>query len=255
MSGKSRRGRAGFTLMEVLMATALMGAILAALATITAQWLPNWNRGFTRVQRNEQLALGLERVIADLAAAEFVTIGRATQVPLFDGAELSVTFVRTAVGPNARPGLDVVRMAETGSDRGPVLVRSHTPFVPVVEGVNDRMAPNFADPVVLVRAPFRVTFSYAGIDRAWKNTWRGLGVLPRAIRVTVRDATTEQTLAASTATLVHAEVPVDCVATESVRDCLIQHMNPRDPNAPAAPPGAGPPVSGGPGGPRGPREL
>ena len=52
---------AGFTLLEVLVATALMGLILAALATITAQWLPNWNRGLAGVQRSEQIALGLDR--------------------------------------------------------------------------------------------------------------------------------------------------------------------------------------------------
>src|SRR5262245_57259355 len=240
MSSKSRRRRAGFTLMEVLMATALLGAILAALATITAQWLPNWNRGFARVQRNEQLALGLDRLIADLAAAEFVTISRNTTEPLFDGAEQSVTFVRTAVGPNARAGLDIVRIAETGSDRGPALVRAHTPFVPVVEGVNDRTPPNFSDPVVLVRAPFRVMFSYAGPDRVWKNTWRGAPLLPRAIRATVRDSTTGQTLATTTATLVHAEVPVECLTSEVMRDCLIQFGNP---SAPATPPAASGPTN------------
>src|SRR5437868_14517203 len=108
--GNHRRDRhrasAGFTLIETLIATALMGAILAALATVTAQWLPNWNRGFARVQRSEQLGLGLERLIADLAAAEFVSPGRGTVTPLFDGAEQSVTLVRTAIGPNARAGLD-----------------------------------------------------------------------------------------------------------------------------------------------------
>src|SRR5947209_3661923 len=129
---------AGFTLIEVLMATALMGAILAALATVTAQWLPNWNRGFARVQRNEQLAAGLERVVGDLAAAEFVSVGRDVIEPLFDDSELSVTLVRSAIGPNARSGLEIVRMAETGSDRGPALVRSKAPFMPVIEGVNDR---------------------------------------------------------------------------------------------------------------------
>ena len=42
-----RRSRiAGFTLVEAMVATALMGMILAAIATVTAQWLPNWNRGF-----------------------------------------------------------------------------------------------------------------------------------------------------------------------------------------------------------------
>src|SRR5262245_37145993 len=165
------RGRAGFTLIEVLMATALMGAILAALATVTAQWLPNWNRGFTRVQRSEQLALGLERAIADIAAAEFVSISSKTNLPLFEGAELSVTFVRSAIGPNARPGLEIIRLSETGTERGPVLLRSKAPFVPVAEGVNDRMPLNFGDPVVLVRSPFRILFSYAGPVRVWKNVW------------------------------------------------------------------------------------
>ena len=66
---------AGFTLVEALLATALMGAILAAIATVTAQWLPNWNRGFTRVQATETLTVGLERIVADLASAEFITAG------------------------------------------------------------------------------------------------------------------------------------------------------------------------------------
>jgi general secretion pathway protein J len=228
------RGRAGFTLIEVLMATALMGAILAALATVTAQWLPNWNRGFTRVQRSEQLALGLERAIADIAAAEFVSISSNTNLPLFEGAELSVTFVRSAIGPNARPGLEIVRLSETGTERGPVLVRSKAPFVPVAEGVNDRMPLNFGDPVVLVRSPFRILFSYAGPDRVWKNVWRDAPVLPRAVRITVRDVTTGQTLAASSATLVHAEIPVDCLSAEVITDCLAQRANPSNATNPNA---------------------
>src|SRR5205814_2503760 len=64
------RAIAGFTLVEALLATALMAAILAAIGTVTAQWLPNWNRGFASVQRSEAFAIGLERVVADLAAAE-----------------------------------------------------------------------------------------------------------------------------------------------------------------------------------------
>src|SRR5882724_11730878 len=109
---------AGFTMIEALIATALMAAILTALATVTAQWLPNWNRGFARVQRVELLALGLERIVADIAAAEFVTAGANNRQPVFDGNELSVTFLRTALGPNTRPGLELIRIQEIGSDKG-----------------------------------------------------------------------------------------------------------------------------------------
>src|SRR5438067_859694 len=91
---RRRSGVAGFTLIETLIATALMAAILAALATVTAQWLPNWNRGFARIQRSEGLALGLERLVADLAAAQFISAGREFAQPVFDGGALGITFVR-----------------------------------------------------------------------------------------------------------------------------------------------------------------
>jgi general secretion pathway protein J len=158
---------AGFTLIEALVATALMGFILAALATITAQWLPNWNHGVVRVQRNEQVALGLERLAADLAVADFISANNQTRKPFFDGASRSVTFVRTALGPDTGPGLEFVRIAEISSERGPVLVRTRAPFVPGI----DRQ-PNFTDPVVLLRAPYRLSFSYAGTDRNWRDDWR-----------------------------------------------------------------------------------
>jgi general secretion pathway protein J len=225
-----RRSIAGFTLVEAMVATALMGAILAAIATVTAQWLPNWKRGFERVQRVELLAIGVERIVADLAAAEFITAGPTSRLPVFDGTELSVTFLRTAIGPNTRPGLELVRIAETAGERGLMTVRTRARFLPIGrDGVDVQPAPT--DPVVLVRAPYRVTFSYAGVDRVWRNVWRGQGELPKAIRVQLRDAATERTLAASTATVVNADMPADCVLSEVIADCL---------NRPAAPqPGAG----------------
>ena len=221
-----RSHAAGFTLIEALLATALMGAILAALATVTAQWLPNWNRGFARVQRAEQLAFGIERVVADLAAAEFIPSGRLNNDPWFDGAQLAVTFVRTALGPNARGGLEVVQIAEIGAEGGPLLVRRRAPFVPIIQGVNDRDPLNFTDQVVLVRPPHRVSFSYAGADRVWNALWRGQRALPRAVRITVRDAATERTVAVSTATPVHTELPAICLSSRSLAECLDQSQPP-----------------------------
>ena len=210
---------AGFTLIETLIATALMMAILAALATVTAQWLPNWNRGFARVQRTELASVGLERVVADLAAAEFVPPGAGTKRPLFDGAELSVIFVRSALGPNTRPGLEIVRIAETVDARGLAMVRTTTPFMPVAP--DGRSTPlNFGNPMVLVRAPYRLSFSYAGDDRVWRSNWRDADRLPTAVRVLVRDAATAQTLALSTATILHINVAAECVRAKSALNCV-----------------------------------
>jgi general secretion pathway protein J len=229
MKRHPRRSRiAGFTLVEALLATALMGVILAAIGTVTAQWLPNWNRSFERVQRVELLAVGLERIVADLAAAEFVTAAGASAPPVFDGTELSVTFLRTALGPNTRPGLELVRIAETGGERGLMTVRTRARFLPTGrDGASVQPAP--ADPVVLLRAPYRVTFSYAGPDRVWRSVWRGERLLPAAIRVQVRDATTDRTLAISTATLVHADMPADCILAEVFTDCLNRRVAPANP--------------------------
>ena len=87
-SRRSGPVKAGFTLIEVLMATLLMTVILAALATVTAQWLPNWNRGMARVQRAERLAIGLERSLADLSVAEMIPSGGDTKRPLFEGSRI-----------------------------------------------------------------------------------------------------------------------------------------------------------------------
>jgi general secretion pathway protein J len=219
---------AGFTLVEALLATALMGVILAGIATVTAQWLPNWNRGFERVQRTELLAVGLERIVADLASAEFVTAGNPNLPPVFDGTELSVTFLRTALGPNTRPGLELVRIAEAGTERGLSLVRSRARFLPVGrDGAATQPAP--ADPVVLLRAPYRVTFSYSGADRVWKPVWRNERLLPKAVRVQVRDVATDRTLAVSTATLIRADMPADCVHAEVLADCLDRRVPQQNP--------------------------
>ncbi|HEV3183505.1 MAG TPA: prepilin-type N-terminal cleavage/methylation domain-containing protein [Xanthobacteraceae bacterium] len=219
MSNHRRRASAGFTLIETLIATALMVAIMAALATVTAQWLPNWNRGFARVQRTELLSLGLERVVADLAAAEYVPAHYATRRPLFEGRELAVTFVRTAVGPNTRAGLEIVRIAEAADARGLALLRTEMPFAPVDPNLGVDLR-RLTDPVVLVRAPFRLSFSYAGTDRVWKPTWLDAGELPAAVRVTVRNATTGQILSVSTAALLHVTASAECVRAKSKRNCV-----------------------------------
>jgi general secretion pathway protein J len=213
---RHRRNDAGFTLVEAVLATALMAMILAAIATVTAQWLPNWNRGFASVQRNELFTLGFERLVADLAAAEFIPKSRQSVEPLFEGTETSVVFVRSALGPNTRAGLQIIRVAEMPDGRVPALVRTQGPFVPMDTAV----VANFGNPVVLARAPYRITFSYAGSDRVWLSTWTGASLLPRAIRVQVRDAATDRVLAVSTATVVHSEVPSDCVMAEVMTDCL-----------------------------------
>ena len=171
-----RDGEEGFTLIETIVALALMGLVLSALASITAQWLPNWNRGYRPHPAQRMIGIALQRIAADLAAAEYVPANRSERKPLFDGSELSVTFVRTALGPNAGPGLDVVRIGETTEQGDFVTVRSRAAFAPLPPGSRCR-SNCISDPVVLLRAPFRLSFAYAGPDRIWES-WHDADKLP-----------------------------------------------------------------------------
>ena len=216
---------AGFTLVEALVSTLLMSLIFAALAIITAQWLPNWDRGFARLQRGGVLAASLERLTSDLAAAEYVSAGGIKDPPLFDGGEIAVTFVRTTLAPNKFAGLELVRLTEVGDEHGPALVRSTAPLPIGATGPSTDGAAVFANPVVMVRAPYRASFSYAGPDRVWKETWRGMDELPRAVRISLRDSATSMLLDVSTSTLIHAELPARCTWAKTVADCPMLKSN------------------------------
>jgi general secretion pathway protein J len=199
----ARRPRTGFSLVEALVATAAMGLILGALASVTGQWLPSWSRGLGRVQRSEGIAIALNRVAADLAAAEYVSRETTVRNPLFEGNANAVLLVRTVLGPNDRPGLEIVRISEIVDRDGPVLVRTRARFTPLPAGRSLPAPLSFSDPVVLLRAPLRLTFAYAGPDGLWKAAWTDETQLPRTVRVTVRDGLGSGAVVVSTATPIH----------------------------------------------------
>jgi general secretion pathway protein J len=234
-------GVCGFTLLEALIAVALMGVLLATLTAVTAQWMPGWKAGFDRVQRADLLGLGIDRIAADLAAAEFVSPGGANARLLFDGTQSSVTFVRSAIGPNASAGLEIVHLDETDDERGRQLVRTRVPFVPVPAKDLDTGELEDTKPVVLVRPPFRVSFAFAGRDRIWQETWHDVSQLPNAVRVTIRNAVTDEILPVSTATLLNVNAPAEC-ARSTGSACGIQNNGGAIPNGPGtAQPGPAPP--------------
>lgn len=191
-------GSAGFSLIETLAALFLMGLILSALARLTAQWMPGWDRAFGRIQRSESVSIALERIDQDLGAAEFIRVNRDAKSVFFEGDEDGVTFVRSALGPNVDPGLDVVRLTQTRQGDEAVLVRSHARFVPGAES-----GFVLTDPVVLLRSPFSVSFSFAGKDGVWKTTWHESEAPPLSVLVTMRNAATGDAIGVSRAISIH----------------------------------------------------
>jgi general secretion pathway protein J len=84
----------------------------------------------------------------------------------------------------------------------------------------------FADQVVLIRSPFRVTFSYAGPDQVWQPNWRGQMQLPDRIRIAMRDSATGQVLGVSSAAIVHVSAPAECARARSATACLTARLKP-----------------------------
>jgi general secretion pathway protein J len=233
MRANERGGERGFTLIEALIALALTGLVLSALATLTAQWLPNWNHGIDRIQRSEILGIAMQRVAADLAAAEYVPASGDRKKPLFEGSALAVTFVRTALGPNVGIGLDVVRIGET-ADRGQfVTVRSRAPFSPLLPGVLPSEL-RVSEPVVLLRSPLRLSLSYAGPDHVFRDVWHDMERLPALIRLTVREADSGAVLSVSTVATVHVDAAASDKSDGDAKDDTKAGKG-GDPAAPAKP--------------------
>jgi general secretion pathway protein J len=200
---------AGFSLIEAMATLALTAIIILALSSVSGQWLPNWRRGFVDLQRADLLGVGLERLVDDLSAAEYVTRSAGAPAPLFEGDESSVMFVRSAIGPDAYPHLEVLRLAQIKDDRGLAMVRTRARFAPTAP--TDPGAPQlpiaFGDPVTLIRAPFHISFSYAGPDRVWRSSWKAREQLPEAVRITVRDMVANRVLSASTVAQIRVTAP------------------------------------------------
>lgn len=203
---------AGFTLVEMLVALVLAALVVSGLSVLTAQWLPNWKRGIERMENAERVALALRRISADIGAATFVPATTERPRPLFAGRPSAVTFVRTALGPNARPGLEIVRLAAEGGG----LARSTAPYVPRAAG---DAAPRFGAPVQLLRAPYQIDFSYSGEDGLWRGSWSDVDQLPRAVRIVVRDGRTGRPLNVSTVAELHVEAPASCLSSAMLPIC------------------------------------
>jgi general secretion pathway protein J len=202
--------------MEALPAILLVGIILSALATVTGQLLPNWSRGMTGLQRVERIAVSVHRVVSDISGAEMIPTEADSTTVLFDGTQHAVTFVRTAVGPNTKPGLEVVALSESVDGDGLAMIRKRAPFTPISPDARFR----FADPVVLMRAPFRIYFSYAGPDGIWQQDWHSQPRLPQRIQISVRDTSTGRNLSFSEAALLHVDAPALCARKDNPEECL-----------------------------------
>lgn len=212
-------GVGGFSLIETLAALALAGLVMGMLGTLTAQWFPTWNAGFSRLQKTDLAATALDRVALDLAAAEFLSPDPLLSDPFFDGAPGAVTFVRRTLGPSSLPGLEIVRLTEASDAHGSGLLRARSPFTPALKGVRPGGDLAFDESVFVLRGTYHWTFAYGGHDGLFRERWTDVKRLPAFIRVSLSDGT-GRPVALATTVRVHVTASPACARSADDPRCV-----------------------------------
>lgn len=218
MSGLPRRGGPaggadGFTLIEALVALAIGGFVIATLATVTGQWMRNWQVGIPVLQRSQSLVTGLDRIVADVAAARFMPAGATGFI--FTGEPTAITLVRQTLPVETPAGLEVVRLAALPGGGDVTLARSRSPL-PFGSSLS---APADPSPVALLRQPQAVRFAYADADQVWQTSWQVPARLPRLVRVEVIDRRSGRAVLPAVVVRLHADAPLTCAALQAGNLC------------------------------------
>ncbi|MGH7278206.1 MAG: prepilin-type N-terminal cleavage/methylation domain-containing protein [Candidatus Rokuibacteriota bacterium] len=174
----------GFTLVEVLIALAILGALLAVAFGGLRVGVSAWRQGEDRAEAHQHVR-GVALLLARAMGGAYpyrASLGQAPEpIVLFRGTGDRVEFVTQAPPlPAAIPVAftAVVLGVETGEQAGLV--------------VRQRVLPNrdpFTEAAVTLRDPTVTTLAFRYLDDsgAWRETWDGdtERATPRAVRITV----------------------------------------------------------------------
>ena len=184
---KSRRRQRGFTLVELLIALAIVAALLAIAFGGLRVALAAWQQGEDRAEAHQHVR-GVALIIARAVGAAYPYRGTRSEAPesvlLFKGTSSRLELVTQAppVGLGAPIAFTALAIeAETGDEPGLTL--------------RERALPNrnpFTEGKVVLRDPglASVDFKYLDDSGAWRDAWDGEAerALPVAVRITVTPA-------------------------------------------------------------------
>ena len=223
MSAPSR----GFTLIEAIVALALIGLVMLGLTLLTAQWFRQWNHAAGNVQQSERLAAGFDRFMDDIGAAEASAPPNYDKTILFEGTATDLTLWRTRLSINPEFGMELVHYALETRSGQTELVRRHIHLEP---GEPLRGSYQWQDPVVLARLPFALAFSYLGADHTHQPNWHRMSALPASVVLTAAEPDNRFLPVEAK---IYAEIPAFCAAQTEFSACIAV-MNGEQPAKPPA---------------------
>lgn len=185
-----RRGAAGFTLMEVLLAASLLAAALALAFGILRAAGATVTRGEAMAERNERIRAVSQFLRQRISGAQPIAFGLdagSGQTLRFAGDARSMRFVADLPAYLGRggPQLHVLQVNDAGPAR-----RLEVGFQLLRAGVAlpaSRPPEPLADELAEVEFAYR-TLGVDGRPDPWERTWSTPQVLPVQVRVRIRDA-------------------------------------------------------------------
>lgn len=217
----------GFTLIETIAVLLISGILIASLTILTGQWLKSWDRGVRRLQTAEMLAVGLNRLVADIESAlPLSPIGGAKLNPSFVGSEDSMVFVRTAAERSNATALEFVKIS--AEPNGSIL-RERAPFDP--KEALDTVSTE--DTVKLIDPPFSGSFEYRDEAGKWSDEWSAPN-LPSSVRILIKGGKSKIFEKISMVVGTKVTVPAVCVSAQNYPTCKAlatgQQVPPPGPN-------------------------
>jgi general secretion pathway protein J len=211
-----RRSQRGFTLIEALAALALGVLLFAMIAQFTGAWLGRWRDVVMFSARQDAALVVLDRMADDIGAAmPLFEAGDSPTARLdFDGSADQLTFVRAAIGFNARTGLDRVtyRVGDSGGINA--LIRQRR---------NHSVGSGTGENLPLLRGDVRVTLTYFDQRGAASASWSRDDRLPTAIRIDLASST-PRPWARTTVVRLAAQWPAACGSARYSAQCVAERQ-------------------------------
>jgi general secretion pathway protein J len=199
----ARNASRGFTLIELVIAFALLGMIMLLLYSAFDVAAKSWDRAETRTQETSDLRLVQSFLRREISHAFPLRVGQATDSKIaFDGDAHLLHFVTALPGNVAGGGLSMVSLElgdeQTGKESShglnqatKALILKHV--VPDADAVDFSAldAADEADKSVLLNGIYELRLAYFGRDSdqaesTWRDSWKPGARMPALLRVELK---------------------------------------------------------------------
>jgi prepilin-type N-terminal cleavage/methylation domain-containing protein len=226
---QTRAGCDGFTLVEVLAALAIASVIIMASTALIHNVALFFDRGTRGVTEAERLMLAVERLAGDFSSARFISRrteeGAAAAAfagePASSERPASIIFVGAGRAASGSRDDDLISLMVEEDGEVRRLVRRRATW-PGPRARFEDVTPQ--DPVVLIEGKLDISFVFGRVTPdgglAWYASWAGEWVLPRYVRLILRDRATGADLLGEADFVIRANAPAACGRSDAAVACL-----------------------------------